>query len=308
MIAELCFHYCQRLLNHRKSDIFDYRQPYFSFRLSAAILVDISASRQNNETLPWDILASLLPCVLIGQRPNIPLTKKRLKYQTCLRHLWSLWPQPKLKWSTYIIVHLCKQRRDLSRADREGWVGRGVSAAPSTGLPIAGVNHVKLAVSLKIHAASCAGMLDTACRCLGAHLPRHLFWVLKWMGGGGGGAAVGVVCGKKAARQKREGCAFPLAAQESLHYRASRSCQRLFITRSHISTPGVQTVRSVACQGKALSGKVPPRPPVSPRSPSLRLIPGSEAGEARQKGRNRVCHQQLKRVAWQQDWWHPPWK
>lgn len=41
---------------------------------------------------------------------------------------------------------------------------------------------------------------------------------------------------------------------------------------------------------------------------SLRLNPGCEAGEARQKGRNRVCHQQLKRIAWQQDWWHLRWK
>lgn len=108
----------------------------------------------------------------------------------------------------------------------------------------------------------------------------------------------------KAGRQKRERCVYPFTALEDLHYRASRSCQRLFITWSHISTPGVQTVRSVACQEKALSGKVL----LSPRSPSPRLIPDCEAGEARQKGRNRVCHQQLKRVAWQQDWWHPPWK
>ena len=67
----------------------------------------------------------------------------------------------------------------------------------------------------------------------------------------------------KAARQKRERCVYPFTAPEDLHYRASRSCQRLFITWSHISTPGVQTVRSVACQEKALSGKVL----LSPRSP-----------------------------------------
>lgn len=101
----------------------------------------------------------------------------------------------------------------------------------------------------------------------------------------------------KAGRQRRERCVHPFTAPEDLHYRASRSCQRLFITWSHISTPGVQTVRSVACQEKALSGKVL----LSPRSPSPRLIPDCEAGEARQKGRNRVCHQQLKRVVWQKD-------
>lgn len=101
----------------------------------------------------------------------------------------------------------------------------------------------------------------------------------------------------KAGRQKLERCAYPFTAPEDLHYRASRSCQRLFITQSHISTSGVQTVRSAACQEKALSGKVL----LSHRSPSPRLIPDCEAGEARQKGRNRVCHQQLKRVAWQQD-------
>lgn len=59
-----------------KNDVFDYRQPYFSFSWSWAILVDISASRQNNEKLPWEILARLLPCVLIGQRPNIPSLKR----------------------------------------------------------------------------------------------------------------------------------------------------------------------------------------------------------------------------------------
>ena len=48
-----------------------------------------------------------------------PLTKKRLKYQTCLRHLWSLWPQPMLKWSTYIIVHLCKLHWVSDSAGRE---------------------------------------------------------------------------------------------------------------------------------------------------------------------------------------------
>lgn len=47
-----------------------------------------------------------------------PFTKKRLKYQTCLRHLWSLRPQSMLKWSTYIIVHLCELHWDLSSTDR----------------------------------------------------------------------------------------------------------------------------------------------------------------------------------------------
>lgn len=221
MIARLCFHYCQRLLNHRKSDIFDYRRPYFSFRLSGAILVDISASRQNNETPPRDILASLLPCVLIGQRPNIPLTKKRLKYQTCLRHLWSLWPQPKLKWSTYIIVHLCKQHRDLTERDEAA-----PSAAPSPA-PNRGCKSPPLAVSLKIHAASRMWMFDTACCCLGRISCATSFGFKM-----NERESVG-----KAARQKHEGCVFPFTALEDLHYRASRSCQRLFITRSHISTP-----------------------------------------------------------------------
>lgn len=86
----------------------------------------------------------------------------------------------------------------------------------------------------------------------------------------------------KAERQRRERCVYLFTAPEDLHYRASRSCQRLFITRSHISTPGVQTVRSVACQDDtALSGKVL----LSPRSPSPRLTPDCEAGEARQKER-----------------------
>lgn len=53
-----------------------------------------------------------------------------------------------------------------------------------------------------------------------------------------------------------ERCVYPFTAQEDLHYRASRSCQRLFITQSHIPTPGVQAIRPVACQEQALSGKV----------------------------------------------------
>lgn len=85
-----------------------YEVPYFNITLSITIGLDIWARRQNNEKLPGDILARLLPSVLIGQKAQHPLTKKRLKYQTCLRHLWSVWPQPMLKWSTYIIVHLCE--------------------------------------------------------------------------------------------------------------------------------------------------------------------------------------------------------
>lgn len=79
----------------------------------------------------------------------------------------------------------------------------------------------------------------------------------------------------KAGRQKRERCVYPFTAPEDLHYRASRSCQRLFITRSHISTLGVQTVRSVACQEKALSGKVL----LSPWSPSPWLQGGRGQAE-----------------------------
>lgn len=75
VITDCCVHYFHKHLHH-KNDFFDYRQPYFSFSLRNAILVDISASRQNNEKLPWDILARLLPCVLIGQRPNIPSLKR----------------------------------------------------------------------------------------------------------------------------------------------------------------------------------------------------------------------------------------
>lgn len=97
----------------------------------------------------------------------------------------------------------------------------------------------------------------------------------------------------KAERQKHERCADPFTALEDLHYRASRSCHRLFITRSHISNPGVQTVRSVACQERHSRGKssssssssTPPTPPLLSPSSHLATPDSSrcEAGEARQK-------------------------
>lgn len=107
-------------------------------------------------------------------------------------------------------------------------------------------------------------------------LLSHLLFWLKWMEIDSVG---------KAGRQKREGCVYPFTAPENLHYRASRSCQRLFITRSHISSPGVQTVRSVACQEKALSGKVL----LSPWSPSLTTPDSRLRGGRGQAEREESC-------------------
>lgn len=83
----------------------------------------------------------------------------------------------------------------------------------------------------------------------------------------------------KAVRQKRERCLYPFTAPEDLHYRASRSCQRLFITRSHISTLGVQTGPLCRLSRKGTLGESPPISPIPLTTPDSRLRGGRGQAE-----------------------------
>lgn len=111
-------HYCQKRLDYKK----------WCFWLQAAVFQVqfeqcYGAWHFSFQTEQWKAtmryLGKAIALCIDWAKAQHPLTKKRLKYQTCLRHLWSLWPQPMLKWSTYIIVHLCKQHWVLSNTDWE---------------------------------------------------------------------------------------------------------------------------------------------------------------------------------------------
>ena len=117
-IDDFSVHYCQKLLDHKKwcfwlqTAVFQlqFEQCYCGWHFSFQ-------TEQWKATMRY--LGKAIALCIDWAEAQHPLTKKRLKYQTCLRHLWSLWPQPMLKWSTYIIVHLCEPRWVLSSADRE---------------------------------------------------------------------------------------------------------------------------------------------------------------------------------------------
>lgn len=118
--SESCFfaHYFLRHLNREKwcfwlqTSIFQlhFEQRYSAWHFSFQ-------TEQWKATMRY--LGKAIALCIDWARAQHPLTKKRLKYQTCLRHLWSLWPQPMQKWSTYIIVHLCKLHWVLGSIDRE---------------------------------------------------------------------------------------------------------------------------------------------------------------------------------------------
>lgn len=94
-----------------------YGQSYFFFTLILSIVLDSLSFLPEQWKATTGYLGRATALCIDWAKAQHSLTKKRLKYQTCLRHLWSLWPQPMLKWSTYIIVHLCELHWVLSSID-----------------------------------------------------------------------------------------------------------------------------------------------------------------------------------------------
>lgn len=144
----LCSLLSEVSMSWKKKDIFLTTQPSFCSRCYSGWHFS-SQAEQWKATMRYLGKATAL-LYWLGRGPNVPLTKKRLKYQTCLGRLWSLWPQPKLEQSTYIIVYLCEQRRRLwaeLTEKQEAVGGLNASAAPWN----RGCKSPLVAVSLKIH-------------------------------------------------------------------------------------------------------------------------------------------------------------